>query len=280
MEPIQVGSRLKYKITKSTVLLLNISCVETDHQQILQESLRITPDIQAVPCQVGKAKNRFHRLVIDPCDLLIEYDATVRLTPATETPPKIEQLDYAVIPADVLDYLNQSRYCESDKLATYANSHFGGMPANFDRVNAICDWTYENLQYVSGTTDLYTTACDVLIQRTGVCRDFAHVAIAFCRALGVPARYVSGYACRLVPPDFHGFFEAYLEDRWYLFDPTRLAPPAGLVRIGVGRDAADTAFATIWGEAQLEEMEVWANETNTNEALLDKDEGSLGVSTA
>lgn len=280
MEPIQVGSRLKYNVTKPTVLLLNICCVETDYQHILQESLKITPNIEAVACHVGPTKNRFHRLVIEPCELLIEYDATVRLSPVTETPPKIEQLDYAEIPGDVLDYLNQSRYCESDKLTAYAESHFGHMPANFDRVNAICDWTYSHLKYESGTTDLFTTACDVLIQRAGVCRDFAHVAIAFCRALGVPARYVSGYACRLVPPDFHGFFEAYLEDRWYLFDPTRLAPPAGLVRIGTGRDAADTAFATIWGEAQLLEIEVWANETNVNEDLLHKDESSLGVSTA
>ncbi len=98
--------------------------------------------------------------------------------------------------------------------------------------------------------------------------------------MGVPARYVSGYALRLEPPDFHGFFEAYLGDRWYLFDPTRLAPPAGLLRIGTGRDAADVAFSTIWGAAQLQEKEVFAKVNEAGSALLDEDGSEVAVSTA
>ena len=100
-------------------------------------------------------------------------------------------------------------------------------------------------------------AADTATERAGVCRDFAHLGITFCRALGIPARFVSAYAWQLDPPDFHACFEAYLGDRWYLFDATRLAPTNGLVRIGTGRDAADTAFATVFGAVQLNNLDVY-----------------------
>ena len=132
------------------------------------------------------------------------------------------------------------------------------MDRGFDRVSKITDWVYNSLAYVPGSTGPSTTACDVLLQRTGVCRDFAHLAIALCRSLGIPARYVSGYAVNLDPPDFHGFFEAFLGGDWILFDATKLAPVSGFVRIGAGRDAADVAFATLIGEATLTAMTVQA----------------------
>ncbi|MEO9930830.1 transglutaminase-like domain-containing protein, partial [Rhodopirellula bahusiensis] len=122
--------------------------------------------------------------------------------------------------------------------------------------------------------------CDVLLQRAGVCRDYAHVAISLCRALGIPARYVSGYAVNLVPPDFHGFMEAYLDGRWFLFDATRLAPVGGLVRIGTGRDAADVAFATIRGEVDCTGMGVWATDANPTDERLSPDNVQTGVSSA
>ncbi len=280
MQPIVVGSRLNYQINSPTVFLLNISIAATSHQEVLQESLTVNPNLPITACQVGLAQNRFHRLSAQPGEIQIEYKATASLQPVTEDTPQIEQIDYANLPADVLTYLNPSRYCESDRLANYAFAQFGNLPANFDRINSICDWICNHLEYRGGTTNAQTTACDVLLQRQGVCRDFAHLAIAFCRALGVPARYVSGYACRLEPPDFHGFFEAYLGDRWFLFDPTRLAPPAGLVRIGTGRDAADTAFATIWGAATLQSMEVYAIEPQQEEQLLNEHASQTAVSTA
>ena len=122
----------------------------------------------------------------------------------------------------------------------------------------INDWVYEHLDYVPGSTNATTTAADVLLQRTGVCRDFAHLAISLCRGIGIPACYVSGYAVDLNPPDYHGFMEAYLGGQWYLFDPTRLASTLGLVRIGVGRDAADLAFSTLTGSAKMTDKQVWA----------------------
>jgi transglutaminase-like putative cysteine protease len=138
---------------------------------------------------------------------------------------------------------------------------FDNVPPGFSRVMAICDWINSNIDYQLGSSNVSTSACDVLIQRVGVCRDYAHLAIAFCRALCIPARYISGYAVDLQPPDFHGFFEAYLGSRWYLFDATRKAPVEGFVRIGTGRDAADASFATIIGGAMLTNMAVWAEQT-------------------
>ncbi len=166
------------------------------------------------------------------------------------------------MPPEVLTYLNPSRYCESDLLARFSFEEFGQMERGYGRVQAICDWVYHHLDYTPGSTTASTTATDVLLQRTGVCRDYAHLAITLCRGVGIPARYVAGYAVGLQPPDFHGFMEAFLSGQWYLFDPTRLAPVSGLVRIGVGRDAADVSFATLTGDALLSEKTVWANNAN------------------
>jgi len=145
---------------------------------------------------------------------------------------------------------------------------FGGEEHGYRRVKAICDWTYQHLAYVSGSTDSETTARDVLVQRQGVCRDFAHLAISLCRGLGIPARYVSGYAIDLEPPDFHGFFEAYLGERWYLFDATRLARVEGLIRIATGVDASEVPFATLIGTTELKLKSVWARLSNSSQSLV------------
>ena len=272
MHRVHVSSYLKYEIESPTLLLINIAAAMTDYQYIENETVTVTPYVEAEPLLVGSQKNRFHRLQLLPGTIELRYGADIRLTPVTQFADTITQTDQGLLPAEALIYLNPSRYCESDRLSQIAFSMFGHLPQDFARVNHVCDWIFQHLSYQPGTTDHRTTACDVFLQRTGVCRDFAHLAITFCRALGVPARYVSGYACQLEPPDFHGFFEAYMNGRWYLFDPSRLAPPAGLVRVGVGRDAAETAFATTWGDAKLSVMEVGAH-------TIDGDDGILGAAT-
>jgi len=280
MNVIQVGSRLKYRMNCSSILLLNLSVAQNEHQQTSSESLNVFPYQSIEECAVGQLGNRILRLNAPVGDLTIEYQATVSLFSDVFDSNNINETAYERLPADVLTYLNPSRYCESDKLFRYASEEFGHLVPGYSRVTAICNWTYEQLRYTPGSTGPSTTACDVLLQRTGVCRDYAHVAISLCRALGIPARYVSGYAVNLQPPDFHGFFEAYLDGRWFLFDATRLAPVGGFVRIGTGRDAADVAFATIRGDAQSLGVEVWAHETNPNDSLLDRDNVQTGVSSA
>ena len=239
----------------------------TDHQEIQNECLTFDPVVNVEQCQVGLEGNRLQRIVVDRCRLSINYQATANVTPDIERPRNVDESQAAEMPAEVLTYMNPSRYCESDVLSRFAFEEFGQLPAGFTRVQTICDWVYEHLDYTPGSTTATTTAADVLLQRTGVCRDYAHLAISLCRGVGIPARYVSGYAVDLQPPDYHGFMEAFLDGQWYLFDPTRLASTLGLVRIGVGRDAADVAFCTLTGSATLLEKNVWANLVDDQTAM-------------
>ena len=261
MTQILIGSTLTYKVRKPTVFLLKIAAASTVHQQINDEVLAFDPCMDVEVCQVGPEGNRLHRLVVEPCDLSISYQATANVTPGISRSRNVDESPAAQMPPEILTYMNPSRYCESDVLARFAYEEFGEQDPGFSRVQAICDWVYEHLEYTPGSTTAITTAADVLLQRTGVCRDYAHLAISLCRGIGIPARYVSGYAVDLQPPDYHGFMEAFLDGHWYLFDPTRLASTLGLVRIGVGRDAADVAFCTLTGTATLLEKDVWANPT-------------------
>ena len=259
MTQILIGSTLAYEVRKPTVFLLKIAAASTGHQQINDEILAFEPAMDVEVCQVGPEGNRLHRLVVEPCQLSISYQATANVMHGIERPRNVDESPAAQMPPEVLTYMNPSRYCESDVLARFAYEEFGDRTPGFSRVQVICDWVFEHLEYTPGSTTATTTAADVLLQRTGVCRDYAHLAISLCRGVGIPARYVSGYAVDLQPPDYHGFMEAFLDGHWYLFDPTRLASTLGLVRIGVGRDAADVAFCTLTGTATLLEKDVWAN---------------------
>ncbi|MFN0129539.1 MAG: transglutaminase-like domain-containing protein [Verrucomicrobiales bacterium] len=160
------------------------------------------------------------------------------------------------IPRHVIPFLYPSRYCQSDRLGRLARSKFGRIRNPFQKAAAISGWIYRNVQYLGGSTTWQTSACDTVTERAGVCRDFAHLGIALCRALSIPARYFTGYAHRLDPPDFHACFEAYVGRWWLLFDPTRRAPLNGLVRIATGRDAADASVATIFGPATCSSVKV------------------------
>ena len=260
MSLIEVSSELAYQVNEPTDFLFNVAVSKTNYQSIRDESVSVTPEVSYEMFQIGDEHNRLLRLKADPGSFTLAYQAVVNLMPELDNPPAIDEASYGELPSEVLVYLNPSRYCESDRLVRFAQQEFVKLEHGFSRVTAICNWIHTFLTYTPGTTDSRTSACDVLIQRTGVCRDYAHLAISLCRALCIPARYVAGYAVGLEPPDFHGFFEAYLGNRWYLFDATRMAPTNGLVRISTGRDAADASFATIIGAAIFQQMTVTAKE--------------------
>jgi len=262
MTHIDFGCSLTYDVKRPTVLLLKIAASWTQHQIVNNESLTSSPVLNIETCQIGPDGNRLHRVVVAPCRLTIDYQATAELTPDIERTGDIRESLPAEMPPDVLTYMNPSRYCESDLLGRFAFEEFGHLNQGYARVQTICDWVHDHLEYTPGSTNGTTTASDVLLQRTGVCRDYSHLAITLCRGVGIPARYVSGYAVDLEPPDYHGVMEAWLDGQWYLFDPTRIASPLGLARIGIGRDAADVAFATITGTATLLEKKVWARSWN------------------
>jgi transglutaminase-like putative cysteine protease len=167
-------------------------------------------------------------------DLRVSYRAEVPLL--TAEPAQVHPLDAMV-------YRRPSRYCPSDQLSGLASAEFGGFEIH-EAVFAIEQWLYIMLTYTPGVTDSTDDALHPLLTRTGVCRDYAHLGVAMCRALGLPARYVAVYAPGLDPMDFHAVYEVALDGRWWVFDGTRLAPRQSLVRIATGRDAADTALLT------------------------------------
>jgi transglutaminase-like putative cysteine protease len=168
------------------------------------------------------------------------------------------------LPDEVLLFTLPSRYCLSDALLNTAWELFGNAQPGWSRVQAVCDWIHDNIEYGVKSTPL-TTALEIYERRGGVCRDFAHLGVTFCRALNIPARYVFGYMPDIdVPPpwppmDFHAWFEVYLGSRWWTFDARFNTPRIGRIPIGRGRDAVDVAMVTTWGAAQLRQMLVWAD---------------------
>lgn len=252
-----LGCELNYTVIAPTTLILNIEALRGVQQHVIAETLTIAPGMQSEAHQARDTGNLYRRLVLRPGQYGIRYEAQVETRPQVQSPETVVETPVAQLPLDVLPYLYPSRYCESDKLGRFAWREFGKMASGHEKVTEVCNWIYQYVDYMAGASHSATSAHDTFTERAGVCRDFAHLGISFCRALGIPARFVSAYGWQLKPQDFHAVFEAYLGDRWYLFDPTRLCPVDGIVRIGIGRDAADTAFATFYGEVQDAPKRVW-----------------------
>ncbi len=242
-----IDCQLEYTAAVDTTLILNIEAQRGGGQRILNETLTL-PDVEGDAHEVPETGNRYRRLILPAGTHRIAYAAEVETRPAIAEVSGIGEMPVAQLPFDVIPHLYPSRYCQSDRLGRFAWRQFGDIATGHEKVEAICNWIYENVDYLAGTSDGSTSAYDTFTLRAGVCRDFAHLGITFARALGIPARFVSAYALELVPQDFHAVFEAWLDGRWYLFDATRLCPIDGIVRIAVGRDAADTAFATYFGQ--------------------------------
>lgn len=261
MTTFSVGCALTYHVGARTPFVFNIEAARFGPQAVREEHLTLSPELPVERWTMPESGNRYLRAIVPPGDFTVRYEAVVDLAPQLEAPESVTEIDAERLPFEVMTHLYPSRYCQSDKLERFARRTFGALPPGYQRVNGICNWICDNVDYVSGSSDALTSAFDTVTQRAGVCRDFAHLAIALCRAQGIPARYVSAYAWRLDPPDFHAVFEAFLQGPagpgWYLFDPTRMAAPDGLVRIGVGRDAAEVAFCTPYGEVGFEKPEVW-----------------------
>ena len=253
---MSVGCELRFYPQGDGLLLLQIEALRAPRQEVREESLRVSagnagPELTAESWTMADG-NRLLRIAPPPqgfpAEISVAYRAEVTIAPLSHDPATVQETPLAELPLAVHPYLLASRYCQSDKLERLATQEFGELLPGYGRVTAICNWIYDHLDYVSGSSDAHTTVHDTLVSRAGVCRDFAHLGIALCRALGIPARFVSAYAAGLQPPDFHAVFEAYLAGRWYLFDPTRQAATDRIARIGVGRDATDVSFATIYGD--------------------------------
>jgi len=246
----RLGCDLSYEVEGPTVFIFNLEVARLQRHHDLVERLTISPDLPRRTYIVPDIQNRYFSIEAQPGPLNVRYEAEVTLDVFRADPATINETPLAAIPLDIMPFLLPSRFVSSDRLRAFALREFGDLPTGHQRVTAICNWLYDNIAYERGSSNEQTTADESLILRAGVCRDFAHIGIAFCRALNIPARFVSCYAYGLEPRDFHAVFEAYLDGRWWLFDGTRQANLDGLVRIGVGRDAAEIAFASPFGEMQ------------------------------
>jgi transglutaminase-like putative cysteine protease len=251
----QIKCHLGYKVSGPASFLFNVAIAQNSFQRIITENFEVGGAECCQEMVVGG--QRYHRVTAQSGLVELVYDAVVDAThEVLGDPSRIQVPLFEQIPAEALVFIYPSRFCQSDLLARLAKREFKQDESGFYRVTRICNWISERIEYLSGTTTPTTSAFDTVTQLAGVCRDFAHLAIAFCRSLGIPARFVSAYAHGLNPPDFHVYIEAFLGGRWILFDPTRLAPQSSFVRIGQGRDAADTSFATIFGGAKMNKMEL------------------------
>jgi len=254
----QIKCHLGYEVSAPASFLFNVAVTKNSFQRIITEHFEYAG---AESCEeIVISGQRYHRLTSKSRPVELIYEAIVDTTHELLGNPSGLQVPlFEHIPAEALVFLYPSRFCQSDLLARLARREFNQNEPGFYRVTRICNWIFDRIEYLSGTTTPTTSAFDSVTQLAGVCRDFAHLAIAFCRSLGIPARFVSAYAYGLNPPDFHAYMEAFLGGRWILFDPTRLSPQSSFVRIGQGRDAADTSFATIFGGAAMNKMELSMN---------------------
>lgn len=252
-----VSCSLEYAANFPSTLIVNIHAQRSASQTVLAEEFAIQPQIPSVEFAAEGSENRFVRVQTGPHKTLnVEYRATVDVDVQTYAANSVQDTPVAQLNGLTIPYLFPSRYCQSDRLSRLAWDLFGKIENPHEKVVAITDWIHDNVEYLRGSTDSMTSAYDTVTQRTGVCRDFSHLGIALCRALNIPARYFSGYAYEVEPPDFHACFECFIGGSWVVFDATRLAHLNGLVRIGTGRDAADAAVASIFGSAKCTRMTV------------------------
>jgi len=259
---LSVHAAASYDLPAQTFVLLMVEppLEGTDHR-VRAERLLTTPTPHS-ELRKDAYGNPQRRLLAPRGPFSFEFTATIEAASNIPVPLVAPEHPPQEIPAEAMVFTLPSRYCQSDLLTRMAQSEFGQLPPGGGRVQAIADWVRQHVEYRYGTTDAMTSAYDTATGRIGVCRDFAHLLIAFCRALGMPARYVSAYALGLEPPDFHGYAQVYLGGLWYNVDATFEGIRPVLVPIAVGRDAADVAMMTLWGQGKLREQSVAVQEVS------------------
>ncbi|WP_296224666.1 transglutaminase-like domain-containing protein [Ralstonia sp. UBA689] len=261
---------LTYEVHDPTAdFIFNFHAAQTARQAIVDESLQLSPELPAEPHTEPCLLNRRLRVRAPKGHFSVNYAATVDIDHLLMPPELLFEVPIADLPLDVITFLAPSRYCESDRLMEFALREFGGYQRGYPLVIAIRDWVCRYVRFVPQSTNERTSAVSTLVERKGVCRDYAHLMIALCRALSIPARFSSsldyGADPLLGPPDFHAFVEVFLGQRWYLVDPSNAAVPMGLLRIGTGRDAADVPIAMVFGNVKpsrpLVEIQAMASST-------------------
>jgi transglutaminase-like putative cysteine protease/predicted glutamine amidotransferase len=262
---IRVGCDFVFNVPVPVAAVFQVEPQDEARQLVLTHSLSFLPAAEHTTYQ-DTFGNRCSRLDVAPGPFSLRYDAIVQV------PRVLDDVDVDApedpvqdLPSEVLLYLLPSRFCVSDVLAEEAIRRFGGLAPGWRRVQAIVDGVNSHLTFGYGDSSPTYTAADAFAAGKGVCRDFAHLAISFCRALNIPARYVFGYIPDLdlpidpAPMDFAAWMEVWLGGRWWTFDPRNNAHRSGRIVIGRGRDAVDVAMVTTYGLVELVDMKVWSD---------------------
>ena len=264
---IRVGYELKYDLPQATPMILTLN---VHHSRVSDlawpDHMHTTPAVPTIGYRDGFG-NWCTLLVAPAGKFTVTSDATVHDSGVPD-PVVMSAAQHPVpqLPEETLVFLLGSRYCETDKLSEFAWGRFSGTPLGWARVQAICDFVNQHIQFGYEFASPSKTAWDVFQERKGVCRDFAHLAITLCRCMNIPARYCTGYLGDIgrpkdpSPMDFAGWFEAYLGGDWRTFDPRNNVPRIGRILIARGRDAADVAITTTFGPNTLTSFRVWTDD--------------------
>lgn len=272
---VRCGCQFSFECTAPTPILLALAVHDRCGQQVIASRHAFTP-----AAELGDYRdflgNTIHSHRLSPGRNVLRYDALVRVSSQPENEgPWGRQLPVEELPVRLLRYILPSRYCDSDRLLTFAAETFGHLPPGQPLVQGILDWIHTHIEYRTGSGSPLTAASEIVQQRFGVCRDFAHVLVALCRCFNLPARYVTGYVPDIgvedpgTPMDFHAYAQVWLGERWHTVDARFNQRRIGRVHIAQGFDAVDGAFATNFGLAQLTSFEVWSYQVPAEKADLD-----------
>jgi transglutaminase-like putative cysteine protease len=264
---IRLGYELIYESSQPTPMILNLNVHHSRAADLVRgDRMSTDPWVPLIGYRDGFG-NWCTRLVAPPGRICITADAIVSDSGRPEpVVANASQAGVEALPEETLVYLLGSRYCDTERLSEVAWSLFGQTTPGWPRVQAVCDFVHQHLQFGYPFARSTRTAYEAYEERRGVCRDFAHLAVTFCRCLNIPARYCTGYLGDIgVPPvnapmDFSGWFEAYLGGQWYTFDARHNVPRIGRVLIARGRDAADVAISMTFGPTFLTSFKVWTDE--------------------
>lgn len=271
---IRVGLELVYQASAITPIMLLIKPRLDTWQHIEKEQFTVDPKLSSFEYEDTHG-NIVQRLNLPPGRTTIRHDAFVSVPSAPENMGAIDEpMPIEEMTPELLRYTLPSRYCDSDKLLDFAFNNFGHIPHGLQRVQAICDWVHYNVEYRFGAGSPTRSAWETIQQRYGVCRDFAHAAVALCRTFNIPTRYVTGYVPDVAfldpgsPMDFHAYMQVYVGHRWHTYDARFNVPRIGRIKIACGLDAVDGAFSTVFGGAQLASFNVWAYQVDPAEVDL------------
>ena len=251
---IRIEASLDYSFDEPTDVLLQVEAAMIPEQWVRDAALDVSDcaHFARVPAKdmIGE------RIWISIAgNLRVDYRASVEVNRILGDVGGMASVPPHLLPGETVEYLMPSRYCPSDEFEYFVEAEFGGL-AGGARVAAMRNWIADHLSYVSGSSSSHTTAMETFVRRQGVCRDYAHLMVALTRASAIPARIASVYAPGVDPPDFHAVAEIFLNGTWHMVDATGMAKEAEMVKIGVGRDAADVAFLTAYGTAHLNRQSV------------------------